>query len=174
MTMTRRRLALPVAILVPALLAACGDSSRSPMPTEASQPPQEAAPAASVAAAPAATASEAAPELKAQITEADLGVPLYPGAALLQAQSSRQRKADGSTVIGTFETADPPAQVAAFYRDQLGAREADTPLMEMKTDTGQTLLMLNDAAANRALQVEIAGAGKGARVQVTAVQFPTR
>jgi len=170
--MTFPRLVSHSAFVVAALLVACGDA-RDHKPAAQDSTATTVAQTARATAQPEGAASEARPG-PAPITEAELGVPLYPGAALLQAQSSRTANVDGTTVVGTFETADAPASVAAFYRDHLRGRAPADALMETKTDAGQVLMMLNDPAANSAVQVEIGTAGKGARVQVTAVQFPPR
>jgi ribosomal protein L40E len=54
------------------------------------------------------------------VTEADLGVEIYPGAQSTQG-SMKMEMPNGSGVTGAFLTSDSPAQVLAFYKDKLGS-----------------------------------------------------
>lgn len=112
---------------------------------------------------------------KKRVTEADLGgVPVYPGGELLQPQSERRVSGeDGSLAIGSFEVPDAPTTVASFYRKVLGSLAGGEPVMEAASPTGGVILMVDDKAGNRAVQVEISSSGTGSRVKVTAVEFPT-
>lgn len=147
------------ALAAVALLAACDEPPEGP-------PPQDSA---RMKAPP----DEAPPPPPPPVAEAELVVPLYPGATLLQPQSSRLPSGDGSTVTGVFEVDQPPAVVAAYYRDQLSARAEWEPPMETTTPTGQVTLILDNPASNSAIQVEISPAGRGSRVKVITVRFPT-
>ena len=108
------------------------------------------------------------------VTEMDLGVPLYPGAALLQPQSSRQAGADRHAVTGVFAVADPPAVVSAYYRDYLQARAQGAEILETATPGGGVMLVLDEPGAETAVQVEIEPHGQGSRVRVMSVVFPIR
>jgi hypothetical protein len=60
---------------------------------------------------------------KIPVTEADLGVPIYPGSE--QAEGGVQVKTpQGVSGTYVFRTADPPNKVMAFYREKLAGREA--------------------------------------------------
>ena len=63
----------------------------------------------------------------ANLRASDLGVDIYPGA-----QSTRggikMEMPSGSSVTGVFLTSDPPAQVAAFYKDKLGSSASVTSI----------------------------------------------
>ena len=108
------------------------------------------------------------------LTEMDLGVPMYPGAALLQPQSSRQTGADRHAVTGVFTVADPPLVVSAYYRDYLLARAQGAEILETATPGGGFMLMLDEPGAETAVQVEIEPDGQGSRVRVMSVVFPIR
>jgi len=53
------------------------------------------------------------------VSAADLGVDIYPGAQSTRG-SMKMEMPNGSSVTGVFLASDPPAQVAAFYKDKLG------------------------------------------------------
>lgn len=108
------------------------------------------------------------------VTEMDLGVPMYPGAALLQPQSSRQAGADRHAVTGVFAVADPPAVVSAYYRDYLLGRAQGAEILATATPGGGIMLMLDEPGAETAVQVEIEPDGQGSRVKVMSVVFPIR
>lgn len=60
---------------------------------------------------------------QAPVTEADLGVPLYPGAK--QQEGALQiASEEGSMHTYVFKTSDSPQQVMAFYREKLGMEAA--------------------------------------------------
>jgi zinc ribbon protein len=64
----------------------------------------------------------------AEVTEAELGVPLYPGAK--RAEGSFQLSSEeGSMATYVFKTSDSPAQVMAFYRGKVSPKSAivETP-----------------------------------------------
>ncbi len=64
----------------------------------------------------------------ADVTEAELGVPLYPSAK--RAEGSFQLSSEeGSMATYVFKTSDSPAQVMAFYRGRLSPKSAfvETP-----------------------------------------------
>lgn len=159
--MVRRHTSIHLALAFAALLAACEDA-----PAPAAGPAAPAEPQKGVAAV--------APT-DPPVTEADLGgVPVYSGGELLQPQSAKRASGEGgSLATGTFEVPDSPTTVASFYRKELGALGRGEPVMETSSPTGGVILMVDDAASNRAVQVEISPLGTGSRVKVTAVEFPT-
>ncbi|HYL10101.1 MAG TPA: zinc-ribbon domain-containing protein [Candidatus Acidoferrales bacterium] len=57
----------------------------------------------------------------AEVSEADLGVPLYPGAKREEG-SMQLSSAEGSMATYVFKTGDSPAQVIAFYRGKLSPK----------------------------------------------------
>ncbi len=59
----------------------------------------------------------------AEVSEAELGVPLYPGAKRDEG-SFRVSTAEGSMATYLFKTSASPAQVMAFYRGKVGPKAA--------------------------------------------------
>jgi hypothetical protein len=57
-------------------------------------------------------------------SEADLGVPLYPGATTGEG-GMHMTLPSGSMVTAVYLTADPVTSVVAFYKGKLGANESD-------------------------------------------------
>jgi hypothetical protein len=55
----------------------------------------------------------------AKVTEADLGVPFYPGAQPTEGSALRLASGDSVSVQVGLHSDDAPAKVAAFYRDKL-------------------------------------------------------
>jgi hypothetical protein len=124
---------------------------------------------------PARTADTEAPATKPDVSESDLGgVPVYEGGVIIQEQSSKSTSGkDGALATGTFEVRDPPPMVTSFYRRKLEEIGAGNPVMETALPTGGVMLMVDDPAANKAVQVEITPLQTGSRVKVIAVEFPT-
>jgi hypothetical protein len=124
---------------------------------------------------PAHTADAEAPATKPAVSESDLGgVPVYEGGEIIQEQSSKSITGkDGALATGTFEVRDPPPMVASFYRRRLEEIAVGNPVIETTLPTGGVMLMLDDPAANKAVQVEITPLQTGSRVKVIAVEFPT-
>jgi hypothetical protein len=60
----------------------------------------------------------------AAVSEADLGVPLYPGATTGEG-GMHMTLPTGSMVTAVYLTSDPVASVVAFYKGKLGANESD-------------------------------------------------
>jgi hypothetical protein len=151
---------MPVALAAILLASGCEDD-RSPSQTQAHAP------------TPATEAGETT--AKPEVTEDDLGgVPVYEGGEILQQQSSKSSTGkDGSLAMGTFEVLDPPPMVANFYRRKLEEIGAGNPVTETTLPTGTVMLMVDDPAANKAVQVEISQHETGSRVKVIAAEFPT-
>lgn len=59
------------------------------------------------------------------LSEADLGVPLYPGATTGEG-GMHMNLPNASIVTAVYVTSDPVDTVTAFYKGKLGANEADT------------------------------------------------
>ncbi len=106
----------------------------------------------------------------AKVSEADLGVPFYPGTQPLEGQSSKISTPEGSTVTVTMQSDDPTDKVAAFYRERLKAQAEGRQLMDMSGGDGNVTLMLADDKTNRSIQVMI-GKGdndKGSEIHIVA------
>ena len=58
------------------------------------------------------------------VSAADLGVPLYPGATVGEG-GMHMTLPTGSVVTAVYDTSDPVSSVVAFYKGKLGANESD-------------------------------------------------
>jgi hypothetical protein len=106
----------------------------------------------------------------AKVSEADLGVPFYPGTQPIEGQSSKISTAEGSTVTVALQSDDPTDKVAAFYREQLKAQADGRQLMDMSGGDGNFTLMLADDKTKHSIQVMI-GKGdndKGSQIHIVA------
>lgn len=102
----------------------------------------------------------------AHVTEADLGVPFYPGAkADGNGSGSRIESPDGVMATVTLHSADAPEKVAAFYREALKSRAAGKQFTDM-TNADMTLLSMADEAAKAQIQVSVTKSEQGSDIQV--------
>jgi hypothetical protein len=101
----------------------------------------------------------------AQVTEADLGVPFYPGATVLRQGATKMAAGEDSTVMVPMETRDAPDKVVAFYRDKLKAMSTGKQFVDMAQGDGNHMLMVGDDAGG--IQVSIAAGKDGAPSTVT-------
>jgi hypothetical protein len=104
----------------------------------------------------------------AKVSEADLGVPFYPGASPAEGSSSKVSTPDGSMYSVLLQSADSPDKVAAFYRDKLKAMSAGKQMMDMSGGDGSANLMLADDKAKTSVQVNVMKGMKGTDVQIVA------
>ena len=105
----------------------------------------------------------------AKITETDLGVPFYPGAT--QSEGSAMRVASGNSVsmqLG-LHSDDGHDKVAAFYRDKLKAMADGKQLMDMSSNDGASISLIDDKARST-LQVHVTKADKGSDIAITSVR----
>ncbi len=83
------------------------------------------------------------------LTEADLGVPIYPGAARNADEGGLHiRSTNGSMVTGVYTTGDSPAQVIAFYKSKMSS---DTAVIE----TGQGAILTSGKQGKESVVVTI-------------------
>jgi len=71
------------------------------------------------------------------VSAADLGVDIYPGAQSTRG-SMKMEMPNSSSVTGVFLASDPPSQVVAFYKDKLGASASVTSFL------GNTIIQLKE------------------------------
>ena len=110
----------------------------------------------------------------AKVSEADVGVPFYPGTQPAEGQSTRIKTPDGDAYTTVLHSDDAPEKVAAFYRDKLKAQSAGKQFMDMSGNDGNATLMLSDDAAKSTLQVHVMKADKGTDIQIMAQRKPTQ
>jgi len=103
----------------------------------------------------------------AQISEAELGLPYYPGSKPTEGSSMRIVSGTSSTMQVGLHSDDAPDKVAAFYRDKLKAMSDGKQLMDMSHNDGASLTLVDDKAKNT-LQVHVNKADKGSDIAIAA------
>lgn len=110
---------------------------------------------------------------KAQVTEADLGVPFYPGSKPAEGASTRVAAGDSVSVQTSLHSDDAPDKVAAFYRDKLKAMAGGKQMIDMSSGEG-TMLSLVDDKTKGAIQVHIGKADKGSDIMISSTRSGTK
>lgn len=101
----------------------------------------------------------------AQIGEVEIGVPFYPGSKPVDGSSMRMASV-GSTVLQMgLRSDDTPDKVAAFYRDKLKAMSEGKQFMDMSSNDGAALTLVDDKAKST-LQVSVAKEDKGSTIVI--------
>jgi hypothetical protein len=103
----------------------------------------------------------------AKITEAELGLPFYPGATATEGSSMRIANGPNVSMQTGFHSDDPPDKVAAFYRDKLKAMSQGKQLTDMSSNEGASLTLV-DEKARSTLQVHVSKADKGSDIALVA------
>jgi hypothetical protein len=106
----------------------------------------------------------------AKITEADLGVPIYPGAKLDDSAASIVDTPEGRMVSAQFNSGDAPDKVLAFYRDHLKAQSAGKQFVDMGAGDGTGSLMLGDDQSKASVQIAVAKSDDGSHIQIMATR----
>jgi hypothetical protein len=109
----------------------------------------------------------------AKVTEADLGVPFYPGAQPAEGAAMRVAAGNSVSVQMGLHSDDAPAKVAAFYRDKLKAMADGKQMMDMTSDDGAALSLIDDKAKS-SLQVHVTKTDKGSDIAITSVREAAR
>ncbi len=78
----------------------------------------------------------------ANVSEADLGISIYPGAVRVVSGSMRMKIYGMQTVSATYTTSDPESNVLSYYLDKLGPKARSTER------NGATILSLVGAAGS--------------------------
>ena len=105
----------------------------------------------------------------AKITEAELGLPFYPGATQREGGSMRIVAGKNKSMQITMHSDDAPDKIAAFYRDKLKAMSEGKQLMEMSQNDGAMLSLVDDKAKST-LQVQVGKAEKGSDIAILATR----
>jgi hypothetical protein len=106
----------------------------------------------------------------ARVSEADLGVPFYPGAKTAEGGSIRIVGGDARTLQVSLYSDDAPDKVAAFYRDKLKALSDGKQMMDMSSGDGAMLSVVDDKTKS-AVQVHIGKADpKGSGITIIATR----
>jgi hypothetical protein len=91
----------------------------------------------------------------ARVSEAELGLPFYPGTEAKEGGSMRIESGAQKSLQVTLHSNDPPEKVIAFYRDKLKALAAGKQMMDMSSGDGGAMLSVIDDKTKSAIQVHI-------------------
>jgi hypothetical protein len=105
----------------------------------------------------------------AKISEAELGLPFYPGAKATEGSSMRIVSGNNTSMQVGLHSDDTPDKVAAFYRDKLKAMAEGKQLMDMSNNDGASLSLLDDKAKS-ALQVHVSKSENGSDIALVATR----
>jgi hypothetical protein len=100
----------------------------------------------------------------AKVTEADLGLPIYPGATPIEGKATKMNSSDSNMASLELQTSDAPEKVAAFYRERLKAKAEGHQMMDMNSGDGNISLMLNDSVKKESFQVSLRKRDAGTEV----------
>ena len=103
----------------------------------------------------------------AKISEAELGLPFYPGAAPTEGSSMRIVNGGSTSLQVGLHSDDAHDKVAAFYRDKLKSMSEGKQLMDMSSNDGASLTLVDDKAKST-LQVHVNKAEKGSDIAIAA------
>jgi hypothetical protein len=101
----------------------------------------------------------------AKITEADLGLPYYPGAKPTEGSSMRVVNGPSMSLQQALHSDDATDKVAAFYRDKLKAMSDGKQLMDMSSNDGASISLVDEKAKSM-MQVHVSKADKGSNIAI--------
>ena len=101
----------------------------------------------------------------AKITEADLGLPYYPGAKPTEGSSMRVVNGLSMSLQQALHSDDATDKVAAFYRDKLKAMSDGKQLMDMSSNDGASISLVDDKTKSM-MQVHVSKADKGSNIAI--------
>ncbi len=103
----------------------------------------------------------------AKISEAELGLPFYPGSQPKEGSSMRIASGGNVALQLGLHSDDAPDKVAAFYRDKLKAMAEGKQLMDMSSGDGASISLIDDKTKST-LQVHVSKADKGSDIALVA------
>jgi hypothetical protein len=103
----------------------------------------------------------------AKISEAELGVPFYPGSKPVEGGSMRIANGDSTALTMGLHSDDAPDKVAAFYRDKLKAISEGKQLVDMSMPDGASLSLMDDKTKST-IQVNVGKEDKGSSIMISA------
>lgn len=109
----------------------------------------------------------------ARVSEAELGVPFYPGAAPQEGASMRIVSGGNASLQVSLHSADAHDKVAAFYRDKFKAMAEGKQFMDLSQNDG-AMLSLVDEKARSTLQVHVSKADSGSDIAIVATREGSR
>jgi len=103
----------------------------------------------------------------AKISEAELGLPFYPGAKPTEGSSMRIVNGNDTSMQVGLHSDDAHDKVAAFYRYKLKAMSDGKQLMDMSQNDGASLTLIDDKAKST-WQVHVSKAEQGSDIAIVA------
>ncbi len=105
----------------------------------------------------------------ANVTEAELGLALYPGAKQSVGKGFQATGPEGSNVSVDLETNDPPEKVLAFYRERLKAQAEGRELIDggAPNRDGNSMLELEATVGKRGVSVLVTGDSHGTAMSLS-------
>ena len=104
----------------------------------------------------------------AKVSEADVGLPFYPGTAPKEGAMTRISSPEGTVVTVVLHSDDSPDKVAGFYRDKLKAQAEGKQFTDMNA-SGTQMLMMSDDKTKQMTQVTVTKSeSKGSDIQIMA------
>jgi opacity protein-like surface antigen len=104
----------------------------------------------------------------AKVSEADIGLPFYPGTQPRDGETTKVKSTDGTMFTVILHSEDAPDKVAGFYRDKLKAQAQGNQFTETSGD-GSYMLLLADEKNKQSTHVMVAkGETKGSDIQIMA------
>jgi len=94
------------------------------------------------------------------VSEADLGLPFYPGAKIDNSHVIRVVNNNEMGMMVPLETTDSAEKAAAFYRERLKAMSAGRQFMDMAEGNNTTLMLVNESKSE-VIQVMVSAGKNG-------------
>jgi hypothetical protein len=91
----------------------------------------------------------------ANVTEADVGIPFYPGASIKDGKGSKMSGPDSTMVMVTLESKDDLEKVAEYYRGKFKGLAKGRKLSDMSQAGESAMLMLSDDKNQDSLTVNV-------------------
>ena len=104
----------------------------------------------------------------AKVSEADVGLPFYPGTQPKEGGMTKVTTPEGSMVTVILHSDDAPDKVAGFYRDKLKAQAEGKQFTDMNAGGSQMLMMVDDKTKQTTQVTVTKGESKGSDIQIMA------
>ncbi len=91
----------------------------------------------------------------ANVTEADVGIPFYPGASIKDGKGSKMAGPDGTMMMVTLESTDDLEKVAEYYRGKFKGIAKGRRLSDMSQAGESAMLSLSDDKGHDNLTVNV-------------------
>ena len=105
----------------------------------------------------------------ARVSEADLGLPFYPGSKPTEGSGMRVASNESTVVSLGLHSDDAADKVAGFYRDKLKAMAEGKQMVDMSSSEGASLSLI-DEKTKGAIQVHVTKAEKGSDIMVSSTR----